>query len=212
MPAAMQKSITSERWTSAPHDYRNNVALGTLALNRADWAQAERCAQSALQRAHKLNKNPRDGEASMLLAAALERQGKDDLAREHYYKASWSGNCRDAAFWSLARIAMKRNDYADALEKVNLSLRFNGSNNLAMGLKALVLAGLGRTAEALAYISQQLIEYPLSYTLHYARWAIRQDEAAKRRLSPLPGAVAPTPASWRAGWSLVGKKRPPARC
>lgn len=170
-----------------PHDYRNNVALGTLALNRADWAQAERCAQSALQRAHKLNKNPRDGEASMLLAAALERQGKDDLAREHYYKASWSGNCRDAAFWSLARIAMKRNDYADALEKVNLSLRFNGSNNLAMGLKALVLAGLGRTAEALAYISQQLIEYPLSYTLHYARWAIRQDEAAKEVLIAITG-------------------------
>lgn len=101
----------------------------------------------------------------MLLAAVLELPGQGRLRREHYYKASWSGNCRDAAFWSLARIAMKRNDYADALEKVNLSLRFNGSNNLAMGLKALVLAGLGRTTEALAYISQQLIEYPLSYTL-----------------------------------------------
>lgn len=82
-----------------PLDYRNNVALGTLALNQADWAQAERCAKAALARAHHLNKNPRDGEASMLLAAARERQGDCQQAWDHYYKASWSGNCRDAAFW-----------------------------------------------------------------------------------------------------------------
>lgn len=39
-----------------PLDYRNNVALGTLALNRADWALAAHCAGKALERAHKLNK------------------------------------------------------------------------------------------------------------------------------------------------------------
>ena len=110
------------------------MALGTLALNRADWALAAQCAGKALERAHKLNKNPRDGEARMLLAAAQERQGDDDSAWDNYYKASWSGNCRDAAFWSLARLAMKRQDYAGALEKGEQSLRFNGSNNLAMGL------------------------------------------------------------------------------
>ncbi len=80
-----------------PQDYRNNVALGTLAFNSADWALAEQCARAALQRAHRLNKNPRDGEASMLLASVLERMGDDAGARDHYYKASWSGNCRDAA-------------------------------------------------------------------------------------------------------------------
>ena len=63
-----------------PQDYRNNVALGTLAFNSADWALAEQCARAALQRAHRLNKNPRDGEASMLLASVLERMG-DDAAR-----------------------------------------------------------------------------------------------------------------------------------
>nr|VXZ81678.1 Uncharacterised protein [Klebsiella pneumoniae] len=58
-----------------PQDYRNNVALGTTAFNSADWALAEQCARAALQRAHRLNKNPRDGEASMLLASVLERMG-----------------------------------------------------------------------------------------------------------------------------------------
>lgn len=45
------------------------------AFNSADWALAEQCARAALQRAHRLNKNPRDGEASMLLASVLERMG-----------------------------------------------------------------------------------------------------------------------------------------
>lgn len=182
-----------------PQDYRNNVALGTLALNRADWALAERCARKALERAHKLNKNPRDGEASMLLAAALERQGDNDGAWDHYYKASWSGNCRDAAFWSLARLAMKRQDYAGALEKVEQSLRFNGSNNLAMGLKALALAKLNRGAQALEYVTRQLADFPLSYTLHYARWAIGQDEASAQTLTDITGRRG-TNACELAGW------------
>ncbi|WP_336993687.1 DUF5107 domain-containing protein [Lelliottia amnigena] len=169
------------------HDYRNNVALGTLALNRADWALAQRCAEAALVRAHQLNKNPRDGEASQLLATALERQGNNDLAWDHYYKASWSGNCRDAAFWSLARLAMKRGDYADALEKVEISLGINASNNLAMGLKALALVKLGREADALAFIDAGLHTHPLSYALHYARWAISQDAAAREKLLLVTG-------------------------
>lgn len=169
------------------HDYRNNVALGTLALNRADWALAQRCAEAALVRAHQLNKNPRDGEASQLLATALERQGNNDLAWDRYYKASWSGNCRDAAFWSLARLAMKRGDYADALEKVEISLGINASNNLAMGLKALALVKLGREADALAFIDAGLHTHPLSYALHYARWAISQDAAAREKLLLVTG-------------------------
>jgi tetratricopeptide (TPR) repeat protein len=162
-----------------PQDYRNNVALGTLALNAADWSLAEQCARAALLRAHRLNKNPRDGEASMLLASALERQGDETNAWDHYYKASWSGNCRDAAYWSLARLAMKRGDIAEALEKVDISLRFNGSNHMAMALKALALAELQRGSEALNYISVCLEQYPLSYPLHCVRWMINQDDGAR---------------------------------
>lgn len=193
-----------------PHDYRNNVALGTLALNAADWVQAQQCAEAALVRAHRLNKNPRDGEASWLLATALERQGNDDAAWDSYYKASWSGNCRDAAFWALARLAMKRGDYADALEKVEKSLLFNGSNNLAMGLKALVLARLGREDEALRWTAQQLSHYPLSYPLHYARFAIRGDAADRDVLLQVTGQRG-TNASILAGWLVSLGLREDAR-
>lgn len=192
--------------TLDPQDYRNNVALGSLLLNAADWQGAQRCAEAALERAHKLNKNPRDGEASMLLGAALERQGEDAEAWDRYYKASWSGNCRDAAFWALARLAMKKGEYADALTKVEQSLLFNGSNNLAMGLKALVLAKLKREDEALAWIDAQLRSQPLSYPLHYARWAIRGSEADAQALRDVTGRRGIN-ASFLAGWLLsLGQK------
>ena len=80
-----------------PQDYRNNVALGTTAFNSADWALAEQCARAALQRAHRLNKNPRDGEASMLLASVLERMGMMQAPGITITKPPRSGNCRDAA-------------------------------------------------------------------------------------------------------------------
>ncbi|HHG1588511.1 TPA: DUF5107 domain-containing protein [Klebsiella pneumoniae] len=184
-----------------PQDYRNNVALGTLAFNSADWALAEQCARAALQRAHRLNKNPRDGEASMLLASALERMGDDSGAWDHYYKASWSGNCRDAAWWSLARLAMKRGDVADALEKVNTSLRFNASNPLAMGLKALALANSGQKKAALEFIFASLEQYPLSYPLHCARWMIERSDDAREALLRITGRRGVN-ASLLAGWLL----------
>jgi hypothetical protein len=51
---------------------------------------------------------------------------------------------------------MKRGDVADALEKVNTSLRFNASNPLAMGLKALALANSGQKKAALEFIFASL--------------------------------------------------------
>jgi tetratricopeptide (TPR) repeat protein len=162
---------------------------------------------AALLRAHRLNKNPRDGEASMLLGSALERQGDEAGAWDHYYKASWSGNCRDAAWWALARLAMKRGDTADALEKVNTSLQFNASNHLAMGLKALALANSGRTKEAQAYIVVCLEQYPLSYPLHCARWMIAPGDEARASLLRVTGRRGIN-GSLLAGWLLsIGQKQ-----
>ncbi len=74
---------------------------------------------------------------------------------------------------------MKRGDVADALEKVNTSLRFNASNPLAMGLKALALANSGQKKAALEFIFASLEQYPLSYPLHCARWMIERSDDAR---------------------------------
>ncbi len=165
-----------------PFDYRCNVALASLEYNRANWAQAEKYAADALKRAHKLNKNPKSGEASHLLASAQEKQGKLKEAYDNYFKSSWSGDCRDTAFYNLARLELIEGNIVKALSFCKQSLRFNGCNNLAMALYGILLAKTGKQEVAIGYIDTQLEEYPLSYLLHYARYAAAQDERSLNKL------------------------------
>lgn len=184
-----------------PLDYRCNVALGILEFNRGDWHKARSYADAALQRAHALNKNPQNGDASHLRAAAKERLGDYAGACDDYFKASWSGNCRDTAFYSLARLAMRKGEAAQALEFVSRSLLFNASNNLAMALKALALQQCGDTRGALSWITQQLENWPLSYALHYARWRITRSDTDRDELLRITGRRG-TNASVLAGWLM----------
>ncbi len=101
---------------------------------------------------------------------------------------------------------MKRGDVADALEKVNTSLRFNASNPLAMGLKALALANSGQKKAALEFIFASLEQYPLSYPLHCARWMIER-ATTRETLLRITGRRGSTPACWRAGCSLSDERR-----
>ena len=182
-----------------PLDYRCNVALGRLEFNRANWAQAQAYAEAALKRAHRLNKNPQCGQASQLLGAALERQGQLDAAYDHYFKASWSGNCRDAAFYDIARLALRRGESACAQTFCQQSLRANASNHLAMALYALLMAQNGQRDAALTYIDKQLRDYPLSYPLYYARYAISKSEQALTQLRDITNQRGVN-ASVLAGW------------
>ncbi|WP_409306724.1 DUF5107 domain-containing protein [Pectobacterium sp. B1J-3] len=165
-----------------PYDYRCNVALASLEFNRANWVETEKYATNALVRAHKLNKNPKSGEGSHLLASALEKQGKHQIAYDHYFKSSWSGDCRDSAFYNLARLECINGNIDKALDFCKQSLRFNGCNNLAMGLYGLLLGKAGKDEAAIRYIDEQLAEYPLSYVLHYARYSVARDSDSLSRL------------------------------
>lgn len=155
-------------------DYRCNLALATLEFNRANWSKAESYAQNALKRATKLNKNPKSGEASHVLAAAREKLGQRQKAYDDYFKSSWSGDCRDSAFYNLARLALMDGDTVKATDFCKQSLRFNGCNNMAMALYALLLNQQDKRDEALAYVAEQLKDYPLSYVLHYVRYSIEK--------------------------------------
>ena len=183
-----------------PQDYRNNVALGTGVQQCRLGAGGTVCPCCATARAS-LNKNPRDGEASMLLASVLERMGM--MQAPGSLLQSLGAVTAVTPRWSLARLAMKRGDVADALEKVNTSLRFNASNPLAMGLKALALANSGQKKAALEFIFASLEQYPLSYPLHCARWMIERSDDA-RNPAAHHGAQRVN-ASLLAGWLSIGQ-------
>lgn len=151
-------------------DYRCNLALATLEYNRANYEQALAYANQALTRAHRLNKNPQCGKASLLRAHIEERQGLLDAAFDDFHKATWSGNGRDAGFLGLARIAMVRRDPVQALQFVERSLAVNGTHYGAIALKGLALLECGEREAALAYIDEQRVRYPLHYQLAFLRW------------------------------------------
>ncbi|WP_421144824.1 DUF5107 domain-containing protein [Aeromonas dhakensis] len=160
-------------------DYRCNLALATLEYNRANYEQALVYVKQALTRAHSLNKNPQCGKASLLRGHIEERLGQFDAAFDNFYKATWSGNCRDSGFLGLARIAMVRRDASQALQFVEKSLAVNGTHYGAIALKGLALLESGEPEAAIVYIDEQRVRYPLHYQLAFLRW-LASEQAADR--------------------------------
>lgn len=179
-----------------PQDYRCNVALATLEFNRANFERAEFYADAALQRAQRWNKNPQCGQASMLRGSAREKLGRETQAYDDYFKATWSGNCRDAAFYALSRLALRKGELEQALAFVNQSLIFNGANNLAMGLKALILQRLGQNEQAKEYVAAQLVQYPLSYALLYMQSLLNNNVDAFKTIAGARGINSCVLAGW----------------
>ncbi|QBH97665.1 DUF5107 domain-containing protein [Limnobaculum zhutongyuii] len=160
-----------------PLDYRNNLALATLEYNRANDSQAIEYASQALKRAHKLNKNPACGLASLVRANAYERQGKLESAREDYYRATWSGNGKSGGYLGLARLATRDVDYQQALSFCHQSLLSNAANQTVICLKGLVLQLAGQRQESQQWLTRWCAEYPLNPTLHYLLWRQYGDDA-----------------------------------
>ncbi|MBC8673887.1 hypothetical protein H2136_05820 [Aeromonas hydrophila] len=78
----------------------------------------------------------------MLRGHIEERFGQFDAAFDDFYKATWSGNCRDGGFLGLARIAMVRRDASQALQFVERCLSINGTHYGAIALKGIGPAGV----------------------------------------------------------------------
>ncbi len=150
-----------------PLDARCNNALGFWHLRRGEWASAEACFLRAIERQTLRNPNPADGEALYNLGVCLRYLGRDEDAYDRFYKATWNGAWRAAAYVALAEIDAARGDWARALEHVQLSLRHDTDHLNARNLKALALRQLGRQDEAAALIAETLRLDPLDGG---ARW------------------------------------------
>lgn len=154
-----------------PLDARCNNALGFWHLRRGEWTSAEACFLRAIERLTLRNPNPADGEALYNLGVCLRYLGRDDDAYDRFYKATWNGAWRAAAYFALAEIDAGRSDWARALEHAERSLRHDTDHLNARNLKALVLRQLGRKDEAAALIAETLRLDPLDGG---ARWLAGQ--------------------------------------
>lgn len=137
-------------------DIRINNAYGCLLMRRGQFEKAESHFRKALERATWKNPNPYDSEPYYNLGLVLWYQGKTDEAYDAFYKATWSNEQQEMAFYYLAAIDAGREEYERALELVSKGLVKNIHNVKARGLKAYLLRKLGRKAEAEAWAKESL--------------------------------------------------------
>ncbi|WP_312503502.1 DUF5107 domain-containing protein [Lacrimispora sp.] len=139
-----------------PGDIRINNAYGSLLMRRGCFEEAEEYFRKALKRAVLKNPNPYDSEPYYNLGLALLYQRKIEEAFDAFYKATWSGEQQEMSFYYLSCIESIRGNYDNALELVEKGLVRNTHNIKARALKAYLLRRLGRTAEARAFIAENL--------------------------------------------------------
>ncbi|AJZ90656.1 Uncharacterized protein yphG [Beauveria bassiana D1-5] len=161
-----------------PLDYRCNLALAVLEYNRADYVRCQSYATQALQRAHQLNKNPQCGQASLIRASAFERQENWKAAEDDFWRATWSGNSKAAAFYGLARLCAREKRYDAGLDFCRQSLRATPGNQEVICLENLLLQLSGQVTRSAKEREQHLKDYPLNPTLSWLKAYCEGSEAA----------------------------------
>lgn len=137
-------------------DIRINNAYGLLLMRRGNFTQAEEYFNKALKRLTWKNPNPYNSEPYYNLGLALFYQEKFKEAFDAFYKATWSNEQQEMAFYYLAAIKTRWKEYEEALELIEKSLVKNGHHVKARGLKAILLRKLERKEEAICWIEENL--------------------------------------------------------
>ncbi len=137
-------------------DIRINNAYGQLLLRRGHFAESEKYFRKALERLTSMHPNPYDSEPYYNLGLSLFYQGKYDEAFDSFYKAAWKSELQEMAYYYLAAIASRREEYEEALMLVDKGLVKNIHNVKALGLKAFILYKLGKEKEAMEQANSNL--------------------------------------------------------
>lgn len=163
-----------------PDDIRINNAYGQLLFRRGQFEASEEYFRTAIKRLTSMHPNPYDGEPFYNLGLAYFYQEKYDEAYDAFYKATWTNEQQEMAFYYLAAIACRRKDFEQALEFVDAALVKNAHNIKARGLKALILKCLGQNEEAFRQLQDNLridaFDYVSLYELN--TWNDSADAAA----------------------------------
>jgi len=136
-------------------------ALASLALRQARHEEATRYAERALA------VDTYDGSAN--LAAGLAALAQNDLptAKERLGAATFAPELRAAAFAKLSRIALREQDWREALRLSDRALAANALSLDALWSRAVALRKAGRTEDARRFAADTLSGLPLFSALRY---------------------------------------------
>lgn len=168
-----------------PGDVRCNNAMGLLLLRRGQFARAEPYFRTAITTLTSRNPNPYDGEPYYNLGWSLLMQGKNNDAYEAFYKATWNDAWQHSGFQMLARLAVRKHDYALALAHINKSLIRNYHSHTARHLKTAILRKLNMKEEALALITDSIKVDPFNNGCLFESYLLNGQSSALEKMKTL---------------------------
>lgn len=142
-------------------DLRANLRLGTQALARGQFKEAEVYLNTAIKRSTLLHPNPESGEGHYALGVLYRLTGRLTEAVSCLMKASWDYAWRSAAYTELAMIELSWNRAERALQMAESAQDTNRQGNRARMLSILALKALGKHDEADALVEQLLADDPM---------------------------------------------------
>jgi tetratricopeptide (TPR) repeat protein len=157
-------------------DARCNNALGCWWLRHGQFAIAEKYLQKAIDTLTQRNPNPYDGEPYYNLGWTLKFLGRIPEAYDAFYKAVWNDAWQHTGYLNLARIAVMRQDYRQALEFAGNSLVRNYHSHTVRHLKVVILRKLNRVPAALLLVEESLALDPFNYGCLYEKYLLTGSE------------------------------------
>ncbi len=137
-------------------DIRINNAYGMLLLRRGAFKEAKQHFEKAIERLTKLNPNPYDSEAYYHLGLVQLHLGEVDEAYDAFFKATWTNEQQEMAYYYLAAIDCQKERFDHALIMIEKALVKNGHNIKARALKAYILRRLHQIGEQVQWIHESL--------------------------------------------------------
>ena len=172
-----------------PGDSRTNTILGINYNKRALFKQAEQKLRKAIERISAEYTRPGHTEAYYHLGCALRAQGRFDEAYDVFYRASWDSAFHSAAYYQLAELSCRKQDFTSALEQISRSLSTNTLNSKALNIKAMILRKLGRFKQAKQIALDIIAIDPLDFfamnELYLAESGARSKNRARNVLADL---------------------------
>ncbi len=165
-----------------PCDTRTNTMVGINYNRRGMYDKAEEHLRRAVTRLSAEYTRPGDTEALYHLGLALRAQGKLDEAYDAFYRATWDGAIRSAAYYQLAELSCRKGIFDTALDHVDRSLSTNALDSKARNLKAILLRRSGRPQEARDIVRDALQEDPLDFLAQNELYLIERKNRTLRDL------------------------------
>ena len=158
-PTRAPEAYLDELLRRDPGDCRAHILYGKRLLSRGLFEEARDHFTAAIARLTFRHPNPYTGEAHYYLGLAFDFLGKDDLAYDAYYKATWDGAWKSPAETRLEMIDMRRGKISRltshvACQKKGLSL---SSPDIALDA-AYDLIEMGQKDEARELLERYLKE------------------------------------------------------